>query len=114
MSKQADEVFKLLKELFPHNRIKAEHYVNYKGQKLFFDFYIQEFNLFIEVQGQQHTKFVKHFHGNKEVFLVQKNRDNLKIEYVQENKTRSLIKIYYNEKITKSLILKRISEGLSG
>lgn len=113
MSLQSDEIFQLLKELFPHNRIKAEYYVNYKGKKLFFDFYIRELGILIEVQGQQHTKFIKHFHGNKEVFLAQKERDNLKIEYVQENKLLSLIRFHYNEKITKSLILKKINDILS-
>lgn len=112
MSKQADKIFQLLKELFPHNRIKAEHYVNYKGKKLFFDFYIHELGVLIEVQGQQHSKFVKHFHGNKEVFLAQKNRDNLKIEYVQNDKFLSLVRFNYDEKITKSLILKKINNVL--
>jgi very-short-patch-repair endonuclease len=109
MSQQADEIFQLLKELFPHNRIKAEYYVNYKGKKLFFDFYIRELGLLIEVQGQQHSQFVKHFHGTKEVFLAQKNRDNLKIEYVQGNRLLSLIRFNYNEKVTKELLLKKIN-----
>jgi very-short-patch-repair endonuclease len=109
ISKLSDKVFELLKELFPHNRIKAEYYVNYKGKKLFFDFYVHELGLLIEVQGQQHTKFVKHFHGDKEVFLAQKNRDNLKIEYVQENQLLSLIRFNYNEKVTKDLLLKKIN-----
>lgn len=113
MSEQANKVLGLLKELFPHNRVKAEYYVNYKGKKLFFDFYIHEFGILIEVQGQQHTKFVKHFHGNKEAFLAQKNRDNLKIEYVQENKLLSLIRFNYNEDVTKKLLLKKINFVLS-
>lgn len=112
MSKQADEVFELLKELFPHNRIKKEYYVNYKGKKLFFDFYIHELSILFEIQGQQHTKFVKHFHGDREVFLAQKNRDNLKIEYVQENQPLSLIRFYHDEKITKELLLKKINKVL--
>lgn len=109
MSNQSNKVFELLKELFPHNRIKMEYYVNYKGQRLFFDFYIRELGIFIEIQGQQHTKFVKHFHGSKEVFLAQKNRDNLKVEYVQNNKFLSLVRFYYNEKMTKNLIVKKIN-----
>ena len=109
MSTQSNKVFELLKELFPHNRIKAEYYVNYKGKRLFFDFYIRELGVLIEVQGQQHSKFIKHFHGEKEVFLAQKNRDNLKIEYVQENKLLSLIKFNYDENITKSLLQRKIN-----
>ena len=102
-------MFKLLKELFPYNRIKAEYYVNYRGKRLFFDFYIRELGILIEVQGQQHNKFVKHFHGNKKVFLAQKSRDNLKIEYVQNDKFLSLIRFNYDEEITKELLRKKIN-----
>lgn len=112
MSKQANKVFELLKELFPHNRIKAEYYVNYKRKRLFFDFYIRELGILIEIQGQQHMKFTKHFQGDKEAFLAQKNRDNLKIEYVQANQPLSLIRFYYDEKITKELLLKKINKVL--
>ena len=109
MSNQADKVFELLKELFPHNRIKAEYYVNYKGKRLFFDFYIRELGILIEIQGEQHNKFVKHFHGNREVFLAQKNSDNLKIEHVQSDKFLSLIRFNYDEEITKELLRKKIN-----
>lgn len=113
MSNQADKVFELLKELFPHNRIKKEYYVNYKGHKLFFDFYVHELGIFIEVQGQQHTKFVKHFHGNKENFLAQKNRDNLKLMYIEENDIYSLIEVSYDEEVTKKVLLSKIKKALS-
>lgn len=112
MSSQSNETFKLLKELFPHNRIKAEYYVNYKGKRLFFDFYIRELGVFIEIQGQQHSKFIKHFHDEKEVFLAQKNRDNLKIEYVQNDRFLSLIRFNYDENITKELIRRKINTVL--
>jgi very-short-patch-repair endonuclease len=112
MSIQSDKVFKLLKELFPHNRIKAEYYINYKGQKLFFDFYIRELGIFIEVQGQQHDKFIKHFHGNKENFLAQRNRDNLKLMYIEENDIYSLVRVEYDEEVTKKLLLSKIKKVL--
>lgn len=112
MSKQADEVFALLKKVFPHNRVNKEYYVNYKGKKLFFDFYIPELGILLEIQGQQHTRFIKHFHGDKEAFLAQKNRDNLKIEYVQNAPFLSLIKFNYDEVVTKGLLFKKINAVL--
>jgi NAD-dependent SIR2 family protein deacetylase len=112
MSKQSDKVFELLKRLFPHNRVSKEYYVNYKGKKLFFDFYIRELGILFEIQGQQHTRFIKHFHGDKEVFLAQKNRDNLKIEYVQGNKFLSLVRFNYDEVVTKGLLFKKINDAL--
>jgi very-short-patch-repair endonuclease len=104
----------LLVEIFPANpftRVFCEHYVNYKGHRLFFDFYIKELSCFVECQGQQHTKFVKHFHGEKEKFLAQKFRDNLKIDYVQKN-NMYLIRINYDEIISKELVVCRISKAL--
>jgi hypothetical protein len=85
--------------------------VKFKGARLFFDFYIKELGVFVEVQGRQHTQFVKHFHGTKEKFLAQKYRDNLKIEYVQE-KDKCLTRFYDTEKITKKLVLKKINGAM--
>lgn len=114
MSYTATKVLSILNEMFPanpHRRVFEEHYVRYKGQKLFFDFYIKELEVFIEVQGRQHVEFVKHFHGTAESFRSQKFRDNLKIEYVQEHNS-CLVRIYDTEKITKALVNKKISKAI--
>lgn len=114
MSSTANKVHCILKKLFPanpHKRVFTEQYVNYKGNKLFFDFYIKELQTFIEVQGQQHIKFVKHFHGTAENFRRQKKRDNLKISYVQE-KGLCLARIYDTEEITETLILHKIKKAM--
>ena len=78
---------------------------------MFFDFFIKELSCFVECQGQQHTKFVKHFHGTKENFLGQKMRDNLKIDYVQKN-NMYLIRVNYDEAVNKELILFKINKAL--
>jgi hypothetical protein len=114
MSKIADEVYGVLLDMFPkvfNDRIEKEVYINYKGQKLFFDFYIRGLMVYIEIQGRQHFEFVKHFHGNKEAFTAQKKRDNLKIQYVEENGA-CLIRFNHNEKITKDLVRKKINTVL--
>lgn len=112
MSKQADEVYNILKELFPYNIILKEHYLYYKGTRLFFDYFIKDLGIFIEVQGRQHEKFVKHFHGDKKGYLNHKNRDNLKLQYIEEHERYCLARIFYNEKIDKKFVLKRIHEAL--
>jgi len=96
----------------PNKRIFEEHFINYKKHKLFFDFYVRELRLFVEVQGQQHFKFVSHFHGDKEKFQGQVNRDNLKIEYVQEEDFY-LVYINYDDEITEDLMLTRITEAMN-
>lgn len=114
MSEIAEKVYDILIGMFPTRlapRVKKEVYVNYRGQRLYFDFYVKELDIYVEVQGQQHEKFIKHFHGDKETFNKQKRNDNLKIQYVQE-KDKCLIRFNYNEKITKSLIHKKINKAL--
>ena len=85
MSDFADSVYKLLKEIFPYYTIVKEYYINYEYTRLFFDFYIKELNSFIEVQGQQHYKYIEYFHGSMEGFIAYKKRDNLKKEYCEKH-----------------------------
>lgn len=114
MSVIANQVQSILSELFPANpykRVFVEHYVNYKGQRLFFDFFITELSVFIEIQGAQHKKFIKHFHGTAEAFYNQKFRDNLKIQYVQENGF-CLARFYDTEDITSTLVYDKINKAM--
>jgi hypothetical protein len=99
MSKQADDIYKLLVKTFPHNIITKERYVKYMGQQLFFDFYIKDYNVLFEIQGRQHSEYVAHFHGDRQGYLDMKRRDNLKIRYCQEEGL-SLVTINYDEEIT--------------
>ena len=80
ISQLAKSVLQSLKEALPNTLVKEEEYVNYKGQRLFFDFYLPTLNLYVEVQGIQHTEFNKHFHGDAAAFRSQKKRDKLKKE----------------------------------
>lgn len=114
MSYLSTLVLSTLEEIFPanpHRRIFLEQYVKYKGARLFFDFYIKELGVYIECQGRQHTEYVKHFHGDKDTFLKQKHRDNLKIEYVQEN-DKALVRINHDEEVTKELLLEKIKKAM--
>ncbi len=113
MSAIANKVYGLLKELFPYNVIIKEHYLYYKGTRLFFDFFVKDLGIHIEVQGRQHFEFVKHFHGSKETFFKQRDRDNLKIEYIQENKKFCLVRFYDGENLNKDNVLERIVKALS-
>lgn len=113
MSEIANKIELMLNELFPYNIILKEYYVHYKGTRLFFDFFVKDLVFFVEVDGRQHFEFVEHFHGSREGFLEQKKRDNLKLEYIENNDTFSLVRIRYDEEITKKLLLSRIEEALT-
>ena len=112
ISKMAQDVYTVLKELFPYYNIEREHYVPYKGHRLFFDYYISSLSLLFEIQGEQHFKYCKHFHGSVESFKAQKYRDNLKVIYVEENYPLTLV-LFYDiiDTITKELVLERIHEA---
>jgi len=112
MSKLSDKVYDLLKDIFHHNVILKEHYVNYKGNRLFFDFYIKDLCILFECQGRQHKNFVEHFHQDRDGFFESKKRDNLKIEYTEINKI-TFVTIDYNEKVTKNVLLRKIIKAQS-
>jgi len=98
VSKQSFSIYELLIESFKYCTVLKEYYINYKGQQLFFDFYLKEYNLLFEIQGRQHSEYIEHFHGDKQGFISSKKRDNLKVQYCEENNF-TLITINYDEKI---------------
>jgi len=84
VSKIADEVLDFIKSNLGLYIVKKEHYVSYRGVKLFFDFFLPELGLLVEVQGEQHDRFVPHFHVDREGFLAYKKRDRLKKEWATQ------------------------------
>lgn len=112
MSKIANELYDVLKQLFPYDDVVSEHYVYYKGTRLFFDFYLRKLGILFEVQGAQHFKYIRHFHGSIEAFREQKRRDNLKLEYIAENSPLTLVYFYDTiDSITKELVMQRIYQA---
>jgi len=75
------------------------------GTRLSLDFFNANKKIAIEVQGQQHFKYVKFFHGNRANFLSQIKRDVKKIEFCELNNIK-LIEIYPNDILSKELFEK--------
>lgn len=111
ISQLAKSVLEILKQSLPNTLIKQEEYVNYKGQRLFFDFYLPTLNLYVEVQGVQHTEFSKHFHGEAAVFRAQKKRDALKKEWCHLNDMTLLCIHHTDIPISPGDLLIRIQEA---
>lgn len=64
---------------------KFEGCINFKSKrKLPFDFYLPDYNICIEFQGEQHYKPVDRFGGVKEFFNI-KERDKIKKDYCIRN-----------------------------
>lgn len=71
-----------------------EGLVGIRGGNLSYDFYLPEYNLLIEYQGEQHEKFIKGIHGKIDVFYRQQEHDKRKKEYAKENNI-TLLEIWY-------------------
>lgn len=83
----------------------------YEYQKIFkncrnlkvlpFDFYLYDYNVAIEYQGEQHYKPIEYF-GGEENFKKQQKRDNIKRNYCKNNKIK-LLEIPYYKNIEEEL-----------
>jgi very-short-patch-repair endonuclease len=75
------------------------------GTRLSLDFFNANKRIAIEVQGQQHFKFVKFFHGNRINYLNQIKRDIKKDEFCQLNNIQ-LMEIYPTDQLSNELFQK--------
>lgn len=64
------------------------------GKNLSYDFYLPDYNLLIEYQGEQHEKYRPGFHKNKESFMKQQEHDRRKRNYAEINDV-GLLEIWY-------------------
>lgn len=87
-------VFTIIKEIYPSDIVLEEFTI--PGSRMSLDFFIPSRRLAIEVQGEQHIKFIKYFHGNRAIdksFAEQKMRDASKNLWCENNKIR-LVEIF--------------------
>lgn len=102
----------ILKFLTQHN-IKFELHYSYDdlvgvgNRKLSYDFYLCDYNLLIEYQGEQHEHPVDSFGGDKQ-FDIQKEHDKRKKEYAQEHKIDLLEIWYYEFKDIENILNKKL------
>ena len=61
---------------------------------LSYDFYLINYNLLIEYQGEQHEKYIKGFHKSKKDFETQQEHDRRKKQYCIDNNIK-LLPIWY-------------------
>lgn len=87
----------VIKEILDKHCIKyiQEYRIPEEKYLLYYDFYLPDLNLLIEFHGEQHYRFVPHFHRTIEKFLDQRKRDAFKI-WLAKEKHISLIELNYN------------------
>tara|TARA_R110000772_G_scaffold213627_1_gene324188 strand:+ start:5808 stop:6215 length:408 start_codon:yes stop_codon:yes gene_type:complete len=69
------------------------------GTRLSLDFYNASLKVAIEVQGQQHTKYVGFFHKNRQALRKQFERDEQKLKFCKLNDI-NLVELYTIEECT--------------
>lgn len=89
----------LLSSLHPTLQILEEVGIPIKkGQTLYMDFYLPLLKWCVEVHGEQHYKFVSHYHGNLMSFLKSQQKDKDKQEWCSINNIR-YIELPYDENL---------------
>lgn len=77
-----------------------------------YDFYLPQYNLLIEYQGQQHEKFIKGIYSSKKDFEIQQEHDRRKREYAQNNNIKLLEIWYWDYDKIESILEKEIVNSL--
>ena len=108
-----------VKEFLDKNKIEYKsEYTIFIGDNYYrYDFYLQQYNLFIEYDGQQHYEPVR-FHGNNieenmQMFQKVQEHDKIKNKYCEENNIHLLRIPYWETKNIETTIkncLQRLSE----
>ena len=88
---------------------KFENLIGVNGGKLSYDFYLPQYNLLIEFQGEQHVK-PKEYFGGEEKFKIQQEHDRRKREYAQLHNINLLEIWYYEIDNIESILLQKINE----
>lgn len=78
-----------------------------------FDFvvYIDDMEIFVEIDGQQHYEFNKHFHGTQDGFAKMKKRDQIKNNFAKEQELL-FFRIRYDEDIVETFEKKLKALGI--
>lgn len=87
---------KILTELFPSDIILEEVFLPGCKSKLYCDFFIPLRKLMIEVQGEQHSKYIQFFHRDIVKLLKSRRNDIEKKQFCELNKIK-LVELDYKE-----------------
>jgi len=90
-------VRELIQEEYPGERVYEEVFLPGAGT-LYADFYLSQSKIMVECQGEQHSKFVPHFHGTRLNFIRTQKRDKDKRNWCDLNNI-TLIELYNTESI---------------
>lgn len=110
MSKGARELLRIVRKIYPNQRIITEHHV---GERLLLDFFLSRYNLGFEYDGEQHFKYIEHFHGDRRGFAQAQKRDTRK-EELCDDLNITLVRVAFDEPMTEKHVRSKILEALNG
>lgn len=102
-------LYKICCTLFPNCNILREYSPSWL-EKQRIDIFIQEYNLAIEYQGEQHFKAIKHFGGPEGLEKTQE-RDQKKAKLCKQNGV-ALIYFNFDEELTEETVIRKIKNKL--
>lgn len=99
LSKGEREIYNFLDT----KNIKYTHQykVNINNKNYKFDFYLKDYDIFIEYDGIQHFQPVKYFGGDEQYEIIKKN-DDVKNKWISSNK-KNLLRISYLDNVIQIL-----------
>lgn len=100
-------IFTILRGLYPGYTVLYEAHVPSTNQR--FDMLVLELGIAIEYNGEQHYKFIEHFHVNQEGYISSIKADNKKALFAKENGIK-LVTFKGKETWTSSMIAQAIEE----
>lgn len=86
----------MIKRVFPSLRLVEEVHLPGCKTSMYLDFFIPLMRIGVEVQGEQHYKFIQYFHKDKIAFMQAKMRDGQKRTWCETNDI-TLIELPFNE-----------------
>ncbi len=95
-SQYHEKAYMLIKKMYTLYPMYEETKLCGTKNDLYLDLFIPSLKIAIEVQGQQHYKFIPHFHQNIIGYARAKSRDQEKALWCEINEI-TLIELIYNE-----------------
>ena len=89
-------------------QIKYEDLLGLGNGNLSYDFYLPDYNLLIECQGEQHERFIRGFHETEESFEKQLEHDRRKREYAKKNNIDLLEIWHYDMDSIEEILIEKL------
>lgn len=89
-------------------QIKYRELLGLGNGNLSYDFYLPDYNLLIECQGEQHERFIRGFHETEESFEKQLEHDRRKREYAKKNNIDLLEIWYYDMDSIEEILIEKL------